>query len=197
MASGGGRLTTAGKLLPFILIAALLFGCARKEILRGEAPYPPPPTPEAPAPPKEPVAERAREPVPEPVPEKDPFEGVPRKYRLKAVEGEKNREWGKALLAWKVVHALAPTDLQARSQMESLKARVTGEADRHFRRGVELFERNAKQPAGKEMAAALAYQPEHKGAREYLGRICTEPDGFEYQTVEGDTAAEISRKIYK
>jgi len=194
MFGGRVRWTFTGKLFPFILSAVLLFGCAKRAVIPEERPpVPPPPAPEAPAVPERPVAE----PAPKPVPEKDPFEGISGKYRLKAVEEEKRRDWGKALLAWKVVHAFAPDDLGARSKIEHLSARITAEAERHFQRGVEFFQRNAGQSAGKEFAAALAHQPDHPAAIDYLGRILTEPELFEYQTVEGDTVADISRKIYE
>ncbi len=172
------------------LMVILLLGCAARPPVR-EVPVtvkvPPQPAPLPPAPS-----------VPQlPTKEKDLFQAFPEKYRLKAVDFEKNKELGRALFCWKVVHSFIPKDREASQKIKALENRMGREAEKHFRRGLDFFQKNFRQAAGREFLMALTYQPDHGQALNYLKQILTEPDYWTYETEEGDTLPKISRQIYR
>ncbi len=193
-----------GKFLFKICCPLLLFvfflGCATVPPARKE------PTKEpAIKPRKEPPVKEAPKVVPEPLPapvqekpvvEKDPFEAFPGKYRIKAVEFERKQELGKALLSWQVVHRFKPEDRESAERIKTLDARIHGEANRHFLLGLDYYGRNSIQAARKEFLTALAYDPEHGQALDYLEHKLNEPDFIMYETKEGDTLSRVAKAIY-
>jgi len=144
----------------------------------------------------EPVPEVVQ-PTPEPIVEKDPFKLFPEKFRMKALEAEKNRDVPRALFCWKVVHRFEPQDKAVSEKMKALESHLQREAERHFSRGLERFQKNAMQEARKEFLLCLTYQPGHTKAIEYLKYRMNEPDFLTYETREGDTLKKISREIYR
>lgn len=166
-----------------LLMLLFLCGCAVKPHVRKP--------PEA-----EPVPEVVQ-PAPEPIVEKDPFKVFPEKFRLVALEAEKNREFLKALSYWKVVYRFEPQNKAVSAKMRALENHLLKEAERHFARGLERFQKNAIQEARKEFLLCLTYQPGHAQAVEYLKYRLNEPDFLTYETREGDTLKKISREIYR
>jgi tetratricopeptide (TPR) repeat protein len=144
----------------------------------------------------EPVPEVVQ-PTPEPIVEKDPFKVFPEKFRLQALEAEKNRDFSKALFYWKVVHRFEPRDKVASEKMKALESHLQREADRHFSRGLERFQKNAIQEARREFLLCLTYQPGHAQAMDYLRYKLNEANFLTYETREGDTLKKISREIYR
>lgn len=171
------------KIFLTILILLLLIGCAVRPHVRKP--------PEA-----KPVPEGVQ-PTPELIVGKDPFKVFPEKFRVQALEAEKNREFSKALFYWKVVHRFEPHDSVTSEKMRALENYIRGEAERHFSRGLALFQKNSIQEARKAFLLCLTYQPGHIQAVEYLKYRLNEPDFLIYEIREGDTLKKISREIYQ
>jgi len=129
--------------------------------------------------------------------EKDPFQGFPEKYRLKGIEFEKNEELPKALFFWKVVHSFARNDQEAQERIETLEKKIQKEAEKHFQRGIEALHNNSILTARKELLIALAYNPEHRQALDYLMNELNDQEYIVYETKRGDTLRRISQEIYK
>ena len=133
--------------------------------------------------------------------EKDPFKGFPEKYRLKAIEFEKSEELQKALFFWKAVHSFARNDPQndkdAQERIEALEKKIRIEAEKHFQKGVEALHNNSIPTARKEFLIALAHNPEHRQALEYLKNKLNDQEYIVYETKRGDTLRRISQEIYK
>jgi tetratricopeptide (TPR) repeat protein len=171
------------KLSLTLLIILFLFGCAARRPVR-----------------EPPVTERPPEVpqiIPEPVVERDPFQGLAEKIRLKAFELEKNGEFRKALFFWKVVHRFTPHDRATSEKIKALETHIRKEADRHFSKGLEHFQKNSTQEARREFLLCLVYQPDHVQALDYLKHRLFEPEFLAYQTREGDTLKRISQETYQ
>jgi len=163
-----------------IIFFILLFGCAVERPIS-----------------KVPVTEKYPPPKPPVYKEKDPFQGFPEKYRLKAIEFEKSEELPKALFFWKVVHSFAQNDQEVQERIEVLEARIQKEAERHFQKGVEALQNNSIPTARKEFLTALAFNPEHRQALDYLKNKLNDQEYIVYETKRGDTLKRISQEIYK
>jgi len=163
-----------------VILIVLLLGCAVERPIS-----------------KVPVTEKYPPPKPPVYKEKDPFQGFPEKYRLKAIEFEKNEELPRALFFWKVVHSFAQNDQEVQERIEALEARIQKEAERHFQKGVEALQNNSIPTARKEFLIALAYNPEHRQALDYLKNKLNDQEYIVYETKRGDTLKRISQEIYK
>ena len=161
----------------------LLFGCAAQPPVRKPPVTEPPP--------------EVSQVIPEPVVERDPFQALPEKIRLKALELEKNGEFSKALFYWKVVLRLKPHERAASEKIKALETHIRREADRHFSKGLESFQKKSIQEARREFLLCLAYEPDHVQALDYLKHRLYEPDSLAYETREGDTLKKISQEIYQ
>jgi tetratricopeptide (TPR) repeat protein len=129
-------------------------------------------------------------------PSADPFQIFSDKYRVRALEHEKKGELHRALLAWKVVCAFRPDDPESLAKLEQLQERIKDMANTHFRLGLDYLNKGSLQAARKEFLLALACNPEHKEALEYLKTRTTEPDYTTYEVGKGDTIGGIAKKIY-
>lgn len=133
----------------------------------------------------------------ETVVEKDPFQGFPEKYYLEAVKSEKSGEFPKTLFYWRVVQSFTPNDQAASEKVLFWETRIRREAENHFLKGLENFKQNSTQEAQKEFLIALAYNPEHHQALDYLKHELSEPVWTIYEVKKGDTPRKISQEIYK
>ena len=163
-----------------VILIVLLLGCAVERPIS-----------------KVPVTEKYPPPKPPVYKEKDPFQGFPEKYRLKAIEFEKSEELPRALFFWKVVHGFALNDQEVQERIEALEARIQKEAERHFLKGVEALHNNSIPTARKEFLIALAFNPEHRQALDYLKNKLNDQEYIVYETKRGDTLKRISQEIYK
>ena len=128
--------------------------------------------------------------------EKDPFEAFPEKYRLKALEFERKEELRRALLAWQVVRSFRPDDQESAGKIKTLEARIRSEAEKHFLKGLEHYQKKSLPAARQEFLIALAYNPDHPQALEYLKYKLNDTDLIFYETKEGDTLRKIAGAIY-
>lgn len=174
-----------------ILILLFLLGCAVQPIPRQEpapVPLPPPPVQVIPAP--------GQAPRERPI-KRDPFQAFPQKYRQEALEDERNQDLRKALFYWKVVRSFLPEDREAGKRIESLEQQMGIEAEKHFRKGLDLFRMKSIPSAQKEFLIALAYNPDHAAALDYLKHQLPDPGYIVYETKEGDTLKGIAKGVYK
>jgi len=172
-----------------ILILPLILGCAAQPIPRGEpvpVPLPPPAVQVLPELPKK-----------EPAKKKDPFRAFTQKYRQQALEDEKNQDLRKAFFSWKVVRSFLPEDPEAGERIETLEQQIGIEAEKHFRKGLDFFRMKSIPSAQKEFLIALAYNPDHTAALDYLKHQLPDPGYIFYETKEGDTLKGIARRVYK
>ena len=166
-----------------ILFLGFFFGCAtappvRREPAKEEVPPVALPLPE----------ERAIE--------KDPFEAFPEKYRAKAIALERKENWRRALFYWQVVSRLRPDDQEFAGKIKTLEARIRSEAEKHFLKGLEHYQKKSLPAARQEFLIALAYNPDHPQALEYLKYKLNDTDLIFYETKEGDTLRKIAGAIY-
>ena len=134
---------------------------------------------------------------PKPTPEKDPYAQFPERYRVQAVEYEKNGDLPKALQCWEVVQAFLPTDEEAGKKAAGLRAQMLTLADQHFKRGLSYFQSQSILAAVKEFLLALYYNPDHAEALSYLKNRLTGEEVTLYEVKPGDTLKEIAKKAYQ
>lgn len=132
----------------------------------------------------------------EAVVEKDPFREFPKKYSREAIKLERSGDLPKALIYWKAVKSFNPNDQEASERVLSGETRIRREAENHFLKGLEHFKQNSAQEARKEFLIALAYNPEHHRALDYLKHKLNEPVWTIYEVKKGDTMRKISQEIY-
>ncbi|MEE8553604.1 MAG: LysM peptidoglycan-binding domain-containing protein [Desulfobacterales bacterium] len=80
--------------------------------------------------------------------------------------------------------------------MAVLKSTFADKARRHFKKGVVYFKKNKLKYARKQFLITLRYNPEHKGALDYLKNRLAPKEYIIYKTKKGDTLKSISRKFY-
>jgi tetratricopeptide (TPR) repeat protein len=148
---------------------------------------PPAPTPLPPPP----VAWKEAPPLPP-----DPFRTYPETIRLRARECETRGELRKALFLWSVVLRFVPRDAEAAGKARALSDGLRSAAEAHFRKGVERFRAGATAAARREFLLALANDPSHAGALDYIRHRLAEPDLMTYETRAGDTLRRIAKKVF-
>lgn len=167
-----------------LLAAAGMLGALLLASCAGVPPAPPPPPPPPP-----PVIE-------EPPPPPDPFRAFPDTIRRRAREGEARGEFRKALFYWQVIAGFVPGDEEAERKVRTLSERLKSAADAHFREGVRLHKAGDGPAARREFLLAVANDPDHAGARDYLRNRLADPDVVTYETREGDTLRRIAKERY-
>jgi len=174
----------------FLLVAALLAGCAgaipsRVEQAKG---YPPAP-----------AVSRSAEPS-------DAFRGVPGRYRERADAAEKAGDLRRALLYRKVVRGFSPEDAEAGKRVERLERKIRAQVDRHYRAALALEESGETAKALREFLAVLVLDPDHEAAlrRVKNGRNgmngkngVAEKETRSWTVREGDTLRKIAGEAYR
>ncbi len=127
---------------------------------------------------------------------KDSFSGFPERYRLKAREDEGKGDLPKALGDWQIVQNFLPTDAEARGKIAQLNGQIPAVADRHFQKGLALFQSHAYASARKEFLLILYLKPDHAEAIQYLKQKMAGKDPITYEVKKGDTIKEVARKMY-
>ncbi len=129
--------------------------------------------------------------------EKDPFINFPEKYYREAVRLEKDGDFLKALAYWKIVQRFRPNDPEVSRKILTGERRTQQESERHFLRGLEKLGQNLTQDSRREFLLALAYNPEHHEALDYLRHRLNDPVWISYEVKKGDSLKKISEEIYK
>lgn len=137
--------------------------------------------------------------VPAPLPavlDKQPFRKLVEKHRVKAVSYEEKADIPRALLNWRIVAQLRPDDGEAAGKVKNLLAKARSKSDEHFGKGLDLLKNNEGQSARREFLLALAYNPEHREALDYLKKYNIDQDYSYYTTGDGDTLRRIAEEKY-
>lgn len=167
-----------------VLLSFLIFGCATyrtvEKPVQDESPFPPEP----------PIHQKT-------VPEKDPFTNLSEKFYREAIHWERNGDIPKALSYWRIVHHFRPNDSEVSRKVMTWEKWTRDESERHFLRGVEKLRQNLTQEARREFLLALAYDPEHLQALDYLRHRLNDPVWIFYDVKKGDSLKKISQEIYK
>lgn len=129
-------------------------------------------------------------------PVEDPLREIPETSRAAAARLEKEGDLSGALFRWKVVRAFLPEDPEAGRKVESLGGKIRTEADRHYRKGVEFFERRSFPAAHREFLAALAMDPGHAEALKYIMGRMGSPAFISHETLGGDSARSVAVAVY-
>jgi tetratricopeptide (TPR) repeat protein len=128
---------------------------------------------------------------------KDPFSGLPERYRVKARAYEKRGDLPNALRSWEVVKSFVPGDAEAERKVAQLEKQIPAVADQHFHKGVAFFNTHSYALARKEFLSALYLNPDQAEAIQYLKERLAGNDFLTYEVKKGDTLKEVARKVYE
>ena len=116
-------------------------------------------------------------------------------YQRKSLEYEKKNELQMALYYMKIAGSLNPDDKIIAKRIDVLESTIANNARQHFKKGVVYFKKNERKYARQQFLITLRYNPDHKGALDYLkNRLAQE--FIIYKTKKGDTLKSISRQFY-
>ncbi len=135
-------------------------------------------------------------PAPEEAPPPDPFLGYSGTIRQRARAAEAGGDRRKALFLWKVVREFAPGDAESGEKVRTLSEGLARDAEAHFRKGTDAWKAGDAAAARREFLLALANEPGHAGARDFLKVRLGEPDVVAYETRGGDTLRRIAKERY-
>jgi len=117
-------------------------------------------------------------------------------YQRKSLEYEKNNKLQMALYYMQIAGSLNPDDKKIAKRIAVLKSTIDYKSRQHFKKGVVYFKKNKLKYARKQFLITLRYNPDHKGALDYLKNRLTPKEYIIYKAKKGDTLKSISRKFY-
>jgi tetratricopeptide (TPR) repeat protein len=119
-----------------------------------------------------------------------------KEYQQRAAALEAQGDLPQALLAWRVVAAMAPDNADARGKIESLSSGIPQAAMEHYRQGVVHFRARELEKARYRFLAVLRLNPNHAQALFYLKRRLNNPDTEVYTVQPGDSFTQIAAAHY-
>lgn len=117
-------------------------------------------------------------------------------YQQKSLEYEKKNELQMALYYMQIAGSLNPDDKKIAKRIAVLESTIANNARQHFKKGVVYFKKNKLKYARMQFLVTLRYNPDHKGALDYLQNRLAPQEYIIYKTKKGDTIKSISRKFY-
>jgi tetratricopeptide (TPR) repeat protein len=117
-------------------------------------------------------------------------------YQRKSLEYEKKNELQMALYYMQIAGSLNPDDKIIAKRIAVLESTIANNARQHFKKGVVYFKKNNLKYARMQFLITLRYNPDHKGALDYLKNRLAPKEYIIYKTKKGDTLKSISRKFY-
>ena len=114
----------------------------------------------------------------------------------KALILEKQGEFNKALLIWKVIVCRDSHDQTVQDKIKILQNRIEYLVKTHFDKGRLYYSQKALEEARREFLIILRYQPEHAGALDYLKNRLLAPVFINYQAAPKDTLQSIAKAHY-
>lgn len=117
-------------------------------------------------------------------------------YQRKSLEYEKKNELQMALYYMQIAGSLNPDDKIIAKRIAVLESTIANKARQHFKKGVVYFKKNNLKYARTQFLITLRYNPDHKGALDYLKNRLVPKEYIIYKTKKGDTLKSISRKFY-
>jgi tetratricopeptide (TPR) repeat protein len=127
---------------------------------------------------------------------KDPFHDVPRVYRLKALQNERENNLSMAILCWHIVKSFRPEDPEATAEITRLRSLAQAETQKHYVQGLEYLKEKRAGAARDELITALFFSPDDRKILDALERKIIPPDSVTYRVASGDNDASIARQIY-
>ncbi len=115
----------------------------------------------------------------------------------KAQKFEKDDALQMALFHMKIAVALNPGNKEIINKTKTLESTIKHKSRKHFNRGVTFYKKKKYKSARKQFLITLRYNPNHKGALDYLKHRLVPKEYIYYRTKEGDTLKRISKKFYK
>ena len=117
-------------------------------------------------------------------------------YRQKSLEYEKKNELQMALYYMQIAGSLNPDDKIIAKRIAVLESTIANKARQHFKKGVVYFKKNKLKYARQQFLITLRYNPDHKGALDYMKNRLVPKEYIIYKTKKGDTLKSISREFY-
>jgi tetratricopeptide (TPR) repeat protein len=127
---------------------------------------------------------------------KDPFLDVPRVYRLKALQNERENNLSMAILCWHIVKSFRPENPEATAEIDRLRSLAQAEAQKHYVQGLDYLKEKRADAARDELLLALFFNPDDRKVLDVLEKNMVPPDSVTYRVASGDSDTSIARKIY-
>ena len=119
-------------------------------------------------------------------------------YYLKKGETHKNNdELQLALFYFKIAASLSPDDMEIVGKISDLKRAIDNQSNRYFKKGEKFYIQKNFDEARKQFLIALRYNPDHKGALDYLKNRLTPKEYINYTFKKNDSLKIVSNKFYK
>jgi tetratricopeptide (TPR) repeat protein len=131
-----------------------------------------------------------------PIVQKDPFRDVPRLYRLKARQNERENNLPMAVLCWRIVDSFRPGDTEAAKEIGRLRSLSQTEAQKHYLLALKYSEDKRTDAVQNELLKALFYSPDNRQTRAFLEKSFSQPDFIPYRVKNSDNDASIARNVY-
>ena len=103
-------------------------------------------------------------------------------YQRKSLEYEKKNELQMALYYIQIAGSLNSDNKIIAKRIVALKSTIDDKARRHFKKGVVYYKKNKLKSARKQFLITLRYNPDHKGALDYLKNRLTPKEYIIYKT---------------
>jgi tetratricopeptide (TPR) repeat protein len=119
-------------------------------------------------------------------------------YYLKKAMTYKNKdELQLALFFLKIAAALSPSDKEIAGKITDLKLTIDRKSNNYFKKGEKFLSQNNTEEARNQFLTVLRYDPDNKGALEYLKNKLIPKEYINYTFEQNDSLKTISNKFYK
>ena len=118
-------------------------------------------------------------------------------YLKKAMTYKNNDELQLALFFFKIAASLNPDDMEIAGKISELKLTIENKSDKYFKKGEKLYNQNKFEEARNQFLIVLRYNPDHKGALDYLKNRLIPKEYINYTFEKNDSLKIISNKFYK
>ncbi len=118
-------------------------------------------------------------------------------YLKQATTYKNNDELQLALFFLKIAASLSPDDMEIVKKISDLKLNIDNKSDKYFKKGKKFYTQIKFEKARMQFLTALRYNPDHKGALEYLKNRLISKENINYTFKKNDSLKIISNKFYK
>ncbi|MCP4342493.1 MAG: tetratricopeptide repeat protein [Desulfobulbaceae bacterium] len=124
------------------------------------------------------------------------YRTLPDKYQKKALNYEVKGQLREAIQSWWIVLSFHPDDVEIKGKISALNQEAMAQADGHFKKGVNYYQKGRLKDARREFLLVLAYDQDHQLALDYLKTKLQRPVFRTYAVQAGDTVRDIAEKEY-
>ena len=118
-------------------------------------------------------------------------------YLKKAMTYKNNDELQLALFFLKIAAALSPSDMEIAGKVTDLKLTIDRKSNNYFKKGEKFYSQNKVEEARNQFLTVLRYDPDNKGALDYLKNKLNPKEYINYTFEQKDSLKTISNKFYK